>query len=115
MLGHLYAAEALVLLDKISDAIEHLNPEHVKELTLMAPPPEKDVDREKADIGTEQQKPLRGEARSSVEDYSCVRSLTDRYRHFTGAYCYQTTQCHIPEPQITKANQCSVFDVTGKL
>lgn len=59
MLGHLYAAEALVLLDKISDAIEHLNPEHVKELTLMAPCPEKDVDREKLDIGTEQQKPLR--------------------------------------------------------
>ena len=60
MLGHLYAAEALVLLDKISDAIEHLNPEHVKELTLVFPPPEKEIDREKADIGTEQHKPLRG-------------------------------------------------------
>ncbi|XP_069676719.1 CCR4-NOT transcription complex subunit 10-like isoform X2 [Periplaneta americana] len=59
MLGHLYAAEALVLLDKISDAIEHLNPEHVKELTQMFPPNEKDADREKADIGTEQHKPLR--------------------------------------------------------
>lgn len=73
MLGHLYAAEALVLLDKISDAIEHLNPEHVKELTLMSPCPEKDVDREKSEIGTEQQKPLRGEAESNLEDYSLLR------------------------------------------
>lgn len=72
MLGHLYAAEALVLLDKISDAIEHLNPEHVKELTLMSPCPEKDVDREKSDIGTEQQKPLRGEAESNLEYYSLL-------------------------------------------
>jgi CCR4-NOT transcription complex subunit 10 len=62
MLGHLYAAEALVLLDKISDAIEHLNPEHIKELTLMFPSPEKDVDREKLDNGTEQHKPLKGES-----------------------------------------------------
>ena len=60
MLGHLYAAEALILLDKISDSIEHLNPEHVKELTLVYPPPEKEVDREKGDIGAEQHKPLRG-------------------------------------------------------
>lgn len=59
MLGHLYAAEALVLLDKISDAIGHLNPEHVKELTLLAPCTEKDIDREKADIGTEQHTPLK--------------------------------------------------------
>ncbi|GFG36368.1 hypothetical protein Cfor_01996 [Coptotermes formosanus] len=59
MLGHLYAAEALVLLDKISDAIGHLNPEHVKELTLMVPATEKDIDREKADIGTEQHTPLK--------------------------------------------------------
>jgi hypothetical protein len=62
MLGHLYAAEALVLLDKISDAIGHLNPDHVKELTLVVPSTEKDIDREKADIGTEQHRPLKGEA-----------------------------------------------------
>jgi CCR4-NOT transcription complex subunit 10 len=66
MLGHLYAAEALVLLDKISDAVEHLNPEHVKELTLMSPCPEKDAERDKSDIGTEQQKPLRGETESHL-------------------------------------------------
>ncbi|PSN45792.1 CCR4-NOT transcription complex subunit 10 [Blattella germanica] len=58
-LGHLYAAEALVLLDKISDAIEHLNPDHVKDLTLVFPSPEKEIDREKADVGTEQHRPLR--------------------------------------------------------
>jgi hypothetical protein len=68
MLGHLYAAEALVLLDKISEAIEHLNPEHVKELTVMFPSFEKDIDRDKVDIGTEQQKPLRGEAEIIIID-----------------------------------------------
>ncbi|KAF5307187.1 hypothetical protein FQR65_LT00703 [Abscondita terminalis] len=34
LLGHLYAAEALVLQDNISDALEHLNPENVKNITL---------------------------------------------------------------------------------
>jgi adenosyl cobinamide kinase/adenosyl cobinamide phosphate guanylyltransferase len=68
LLGHLYAAEALVLLDKISEAVEHLNPEHVKELSLIFPSFEKDIDRDKMDIGTEQQKPLRGEAEITVID-----------------------------------------------
>jgi hypothetical protein len=68
MLGHLYAAEALILLDKISEAIEHLNPEHVKELSLMFPPFEKDIDRDKVDIGTEQQKPLRGETETVIDN-----------------------------------------------
>jgi hypothetical protein len=73
MLGHLYAAEALVLLDKISDAIGHLNPEHVKELTLMVPATEKDIDREKADIGTEQHTPLKGEAESNQHNQAMHR------------------------------------------
>ena len=74
MLGHLYAAEALVLLDKISDAIGHLNPEHVKDLTLIVPSAEKDLDREKADMGTEQHKPLKGEAESN-EHYQSVHRV----------------------------------------
>lgn len=82
MLGHLYAAEALVLLDKISEAIEHLNPEHVKELSLMFPSSEKDMDRDKMDIGTEQHKPLRGEAEITVFDNKvgtvCVITYTGR-------------------------------------
>lgn len=34
MLAHLYAAEALVLSDRISDALDHLNPENVKDISL---------------------------------------------------------------------------------
>lgn len=74
MLGHLYAAEALVLLDKISDAIGHLNPEHVKDLTLIVPSTEKDVDRERTDLGTEQHKPLKGEAESN-QNYQVVHRV----------------------------------------
>ncbi|RXM96496.1 CCR4-NOT transcription complex subunit 10 [Acipenser ruthenus] len=33
-LGHLYAAEALISLDRISDAISHLNPENVTDVSL---------------------------------------------------------------------------------
>lgn len=40
LLGHLYAAEAFVLLDKISEALEHLNPENVKDISFDLPPDE---------------------------------------------------------------------------
>ncbi|KAJ0000568.1 hypothetical protein NQD34_012410 [Periophthalmus magnuspinnatus] len=33
-LGHLYASEALISLDRISDAISHLNPEHVIDVSM---------------------------------------------------------------------------------
>lgn len=33
-LGHLYAAEALISMDRISDAITHLNPENVSDVFL---------------------------------------------------------------------------------
>ncbi|XP_078720024.1 CCR4-NOT transcription complex subunit 10 isoform X1 [Lampetra fluviatilis] len=36
-LGHLYAAEALISLDRISDAIAHLNPENVTDVSLGIP------------------------------------------------------------------------------
>lgn len=39
-LAHLYAAESLVLLDRIGEAIEHLNPEHVKDLNFDLEPQE---------------------------------------------------------------------------
>ncbi|KAJ8964599.1 hypothetical protein NQ317_017654 [Molorchus minor] len=38
LLAHLYAAECLVLLDKIQEAIEYLNPEHVKDISFELPP-----------------------------------------------------------------------------
>lgn len=40
LLGHLYAAEAAVLLDKISEALEHLKPENVKDVSFDLPPDE---------------------------------------------------------------------------
>lgn len=33
-LGHLYAAEALISLDRISDAITHLNPENICDVSM---------------------------------------------------------------------------------
>uniref|UniRef100_A0A8C4T773 CCR4-NOT transcription complex subunit 10 n=1 Tax=Erpetoichthys calabaricus TaxID=27687 RepID=A0A8C4T773_ERPCA len=41
-LGHLYAAEALISLDRISDAITHLNPENVTDVSLGIPSNEQD-------------------------------------------------------------------------
>ncbi|KAI1242861.1 hypothetical protein IHE44_0000416 [Lamprotornis superbus] len=45
-LGHLYAAEALISLDRISDAITHLNPENVTDVSLGISSNEQDQDWE---------------------------------------------------------------------
>ncbi|KAG8226293.1 hypothetical protein J437_LFUL002732, partial [Ladona fulva] len=37
LLGHLYAAEALILLDRLSEAVSHLNPENVWDISLSVP------------------------------------------------------------------------------
>lgn len=37
LLGHLYAAEALVLLDNIVEAMDHLNPDNVKDVSCALP------------------------------------------------------------------------------
>ncbi|KAJ8932066.1 hypothetical protein NQ314_014966, partial [Rhamnusium bicolor] len=44
LLAHLYAAESLVLLDKISEAVEYLNPENVKDISFEIPPDEEKSD-----------------------------------------------------------------------
>ncbi|XP_067004724.1 CCR4-NOT transcription complex subunit 10 [Anabrus simplex] len=59
MLGHLYCAEALILMDKISDAIDHLNPEIVKDISVIYPGNDKDPEHDKGDIPTEPSKPLK--------------------------------------------------------
>uniref|UniRef100_A0A8C2XNS2 CCR4-NOT transcription complex subunit 10 n=1 Tax=Cyclopterus lumpus TaxID=8103 RepID=A0A8C2XNS2_CYCLU len=41
-LGHLYASEALISLDRISDAIAHLNPENVSDVSMGVLPSEQD-------------------------------------------------------------------------
>ncbi|KAM9722984.1 CCR4-NOT transcription complex subunit 10 isoform 2-T2 [Menidia menidia] len=48
-LGHLYAAEALISLDRISDAITHLNPENVSDVSLGVLTSEQDQGPDKGD------------------------------------------------------------------
>ncbi|XP_015212573.2 CCR4-NOT transcription complex subunit 10 isoform X1 [Lepisosteus oculatus] len=48
-LGHLYAAEALISLDRISDAITHLNPENVTDVSLGISPNEQDQGSDKGE------------------------------------------------------------------
>uniref|UniRef100_A0A8C1MWL5 CCR4-NOT transcription complex subunit 10 n=1 Tax=Cyprinus carpio TaxID=7962 RepID=A0A8C1MWL5_CYPCA len=49
-LGHLYAAEALISLDRISDAIAHLNPENVTDVSLGVSSSEQDQGSDKGDL-----------------------------------------------------------------
>lgn len=50
MLGNLYAAESLILMDKISEAIEYLKPENIQDLNTSVLIPEiQDKDKEKSD------------------------------------------------------------------
>ena len=37
-LGHTYAAEALVYLDRVSEALQHLNPDSVNNINISLPP-----------------------------------------------------------------------------
>lgn len=41
LLAHMYTAECLVLLDKISEAIDHLNPDNIKDISFDFPDSEK--------------------------------------------------------------------------
>ena len=50
MLGNLYAAESLIFMDKISEAIEYLKPENIQDLnTSVLIPETQDKDKEKLD------------------------------------------------------------------
>ncbi|XP_059423343.1 CCR4-NOT transcription complex subunit 10 isoform X2 [Carassius carassius] len=49
-LGHLYAAEALISLDRISDAIAHLNPENVTDVSLGVTSSEQEQASDKGDL-----------------------------------------------------------------
>uniref|UniRef100_A0A3Q3JBX5 CCR4-NOT transcription complex subunit 10 n=1 Tax=Monopterus albus TaxID=43700 RepID=A0A3Q3JBX5_MONAL len=48
-LGHLYAAESLISLDKISDAIAHLNPENVSDVSMEVLTSEQDQGSDRGD------------------------------------------------------------------
>lgn len=50
MLGNLYAAESLIFMDKISEAVEHLKPENLQDLnTSMFMPEVQEKDKEKTE------------------------------------------------------------------
>uniref|UniRef100_UPI00358FC8C4 CCR4-NOT transcription complex subunit 10 isoform X2 n=1 Tax=Myxine glutinosa TaxID=7769 RepID=UPI00358FC8C4 len=49
-LGHLYAAEALIAMDRISDAIRNLNPENITDVSLVACPSEPDQGSDKSEM-----------------------------------------------------------------
>ncbi|XP_041375361.1 CCR4-NOT transcription complex subunit 10-like [Gigantopelta aegis] len=59
-IGHLYMAEALVELDRIADAITHLNPESVTDISTC--PPEMKSDQDKQDKGDKGEKDLLAES-----------------------------------------------------
>lgn len=48
-LGHLYAAEALISLDRISDAVSHLNPENICDVSMGLLTSEQDQGHEKGE------------------------------------------------------------------
>lgn len=53
MLGHLYAAEACIFIDRISEALEHLNPELITDLSP-------DLNHTSEESTEENSKPLKG-------------------------------------------------------
>ncbi|KAM4735625.1 CCR4-NOT transcription complex subunit 10 isoform 1-T1 [Anableps anableps] len=57
-LGHLYAAEALISLDRISDAITHLSPENVSDVSVGVLSSEQDQAHEKGDEPIEPSKKM---------------------------------------------------------
>ncbi|XP_047217693.1 CCR4-NOT transcription complex subunit 10 isoform X2 [Girardinichthys multiradiatus] len=57
-LGHLYAAEALISLDRISDAITHLNPENISDVSSGVLSSEQDQGHEKGDEPIEPSKKI---------------------------------------------------------
>ncbi|XP_028984442.1 CCR4-NOT transcription complex subunit 10 isoform X3 [Betta splendens] len=57
-LGHLYAAEALISLDRISDAISHLNPENVTDVSMGVLTSEHDQASDKGDEPVESWKQM---------------------------------------------------------
>lgn len=50
MLGNLYAAESLILMNKMSEAIEYLKPDNIQDISTFLPIPESlDKDKDKSE------------------------------------------------------------------
>ncbi|XP_053736660.1 CCR4-NOT transcription complex subunit 10 isoform X2 [Synchiropus splendidus] len=85
-LGHLYAAESLISLDRISDAIAHLNPENVTDVSMGVLNTEQDQGSEKGD------EPVESSGKQTQLCYpSCVTSARAMMLFNLGsAYCLRS-------------------------
>lgn len=76
MLGNLYAAESLIFMDKINEAIEYLKPENIQDLnTFLSIPEIQDKDKEK--IEEVVLKPVKGKIFSKYLYLHFVRYIYD--------------------------------------
>ncbi|XP_076986018.1 CCR4-NOT transcription complex subunit 10 isoform X3 [Tamandua tetradactyla] len=86
-LGHLYAAEALISLDRISDAITHLNPENVTDVSLGISSNEQDQGSDKGE-----NEPMESSGKRAPQCYpSSVNSArTVMLFNLGSAYCLRS-------------------------
>ncbi|XP_068612171.1 CCR4-NOT transcription complex subunit 10 [Brachionichthys hirsutus] len=85
-LGHLYAAEALISLDRISDAIAHLNPENVSDVSVGVLTNEQDQGSDKGD------EPVESSGRHALTCYpsSVTSARTMMLFNLGSAYCLRS-------------------------
>ena len=111
LLGHLYSAEALILSNKISEAIEHLNPSLIQDVSVAFPansePEKKDRDDER-EGASQATAPLRawsptklGTARAVMEyNLSVAFAIRGEYEKagetLKGVYNSRGPNCEVP-------------------
>ncbi|XP_058244961.1 CCR4-NOT transcription complex subunit 10 isoform X4 [Hemibagrus wyckioides] len=86
-LGHLYAAEALISLDRISDAITHLNPENVTDVSVGVSQSEQDQGSDKGDL-----EPVESSGKQTPQCYPSSLSSARAMMLFNlgSAYCLRS-------------------------
>ncbi|KAM4029419.1 CCR4-NOT transcription complex subunit 10 isoform 2-T3 [Anomaloglossus baeobatrachus] len=86
-LGHLYAAEALISLDRISDAITHLNPENVTDVSLGVSSNEQEQASDKGD-----NEPMESVGKQTPQCYpsSVTSARTMMLFNLGSAYCLRS-------------------------
>ncbi|XP_069068085.1 CCR4-NOT transcription complex subunit 10 isoform X2 [Pleurodeles waltl] len=86
-LGHLYAAEALISLDRISDAITHLNPENVTDVSLGISSNEQDQGADKGET-----EPTESSGKQTPQCYpaSVTTARTMMLFNLGSAYCLRS-------------------------
>ncbi|XP_046872286.1 CCR4-NOT transcription complex subunit 10 isoform X2 [Hypomesus transpacificus] len=86
-LGHLYAAEALISMDRISDAITHLNPDNVTDVSLGVSPSEQDLGSDKGDLD-----PVESSGKQTPQCYPSTVSSARAMMLFNlgSAYCLRS-------------------------